>query len=273
MAVPLFLLAAVLSLGIKSADDVSTISCQAIPDSLGNPGGGVRIEWSQPTYDEDDGLFSCSPRKTHPDHYNIYADGKKIGTTTDLFYCVYTPCRIITVTAVLGDDESDGMSISVEPTAAFTLEVWEINGPGSSGITFYPVTMSISTCSMADSSNRDKVDCYFTNYQHGYAESPYYLASASEVPKDTGITWLPETGWRVTGISEALGTYIEDVEIAPWTGYEKSREVATGEVYAIWTQDDCYGLIEVTSISPAYGMVEIRATLQPVSGLRWMVSE
>jgi len=268
---PLILLAAAFVLG-SSHDETQGLKYTVVADSLGNPGAGVRLEWVEPSYNEG-GLFSCSSRKRYPDYYVIYADGQKIGTTANTFYCVFDPCRAIEVSAVWDGEEDYPEMIDLSPTAPGFVDVWEVNGDRESGISFSPFYEYIYTCWMNDVDNQELIDCYFTDYHIGFGQVPYYLASPGEVSNDSGATFLPDTGWRVTGVSDTLGADLEAIQIAPATGYEAARPVIVGEVYAIRTQDDCYGLIRVDAINNANGEVYLTVMLQPALGLRWMVTK
>ena len=243
------------------APDVFNISVEAQPG-----GDGVKIEWSEiPPYSS--GCWGKSEEWL----YALYVDGVLVADSLEEpEYDLYTYGQEIVVFGFCSAGETDGIRISVAPIAVVTLSVWELNGTGKSGIGFVVFGEWISTYMMSDSTNRDKIDCYFTDFNQGY-QGPYSLASADQVIYDLGYSGST-TGWRETLISEALDVSdIKDVEIVPAQGYANAADsVEAGNTYAILTQDGYYGLIQVIEIDETDGEIEIKATFQPIKGLRWM---
>lgn len=234
-------------------NDVTNLTIAASTD-----GAGVVLTWAAPANGADSYTVEFDGA--------VLLDGITATTYTD---ANPTKTGTYTVIAVLGGAESGGVDISSEPISVQTIQAWEINGSGSSGIAFNPVTSSVSTYSMANGDYQTNIDFYFTNYATGYAATPYSLASASEVGTDPGINWLPTSGWRDGGISNALTGNIEDGPMAPASGnYYSYTDVTIGDVYAVSTEDNCLGLVQVTSISTSTGQVDFKATLQPIIGFR-----
>lgn len=244
---------------------VSVISVEALAG-----GDGVKVQWSLSGY-YDEGSGCWGKKESEEWRYNVYLDGKLIAEEIEeTEYDLYEYGHEIMITAIFDGEESDGIQISVAPIAVTELVVWELNGYGASGIGFNVFGEWISTYMMSDSTNRDKIDCYFTDFNQGY-QGPYSLASADQVIYDQGYSGST-TGWRETLISEALDVSdIKDVEIVPAQGYANAADsVEAGNTYAILTQDGYYGLIQVAYIDTTNGMIEIKATFQPLQRLRWM---
>jgi hypothetical protein len=228
-------------------------------------GEGIKLVWSAPSdYDEGSG---CWGKKDSEYLYIITIDGVDIDTVEETEYTLYERCSVIEIAALKDGERSEPLRISVAPADVVTLEVWELNGYGASGIGF---GISIYTYMMSEATNRDEIDCYFTDFNQCY-QGLYSLASADQIIYDQGYSGST-SGWRKTLISEALDVSdIDDVDIVPAQGYGNAADsVKAGNTYAILTQDGYYGLIQVMEIDETTGEIEIKATFQPIKGLRWM---
>ncbi|MEA3310843.1 MAG: hypothetical protein U9Q76_01355 [candidate division WOR-3 bacterium] len=234
-------------------------------------GAGVKLTWNAVTVEGEDVT------------YDIYFEGAllEFGEAIEVtYYEDADPGKAgeYEVIAVAGGEESEPAEISTKPIAVAPLEGWDINASGESGITFNVAGKAIVTHSMgATGTKRDEVDFYFTNWAGLSAgfEGPYYLASAHKVNDDPGDPDPGYTDWRTTGISDELGGNIESTTIVPTTSdpdnkyyYDITEELVINGVYAISTQDDYFGIVQVTNIDETDGGVEFKATFQPIKGLR-----
>ena len=232
-------------------------------------GASVKLTWSEPADVEGDITYSV-----------YFDDELLLEEITALEYKHTEPDKAgdYEVTAVVDGEEGDPAEISTKPIAIVPLEGWDINASGESGITFNVAGKAIVTHSIgATGTYRDKVDFYFTNWAGLSAgfEGPYYLASAHKVNDDPGDPNPDYTNWRTTGISDELGGNIESTTIVPTTSdpdnkyyYDITEELVINGVYAISTQDDYFGIVQVTNIDETDGGVEFKATFQPIKGLR-----
>ncbi|MCK4333974.1 hypothetical protein KAX06_04220 [candidate division WOR-3 bacterium] len=227
-------------------------------------GASVKLTWTEPT------------DATGDETYSVYFDETLVEEEISVTeYKHFEPGKAgeYEVTVVTGNDESEGVKIDVYPIDVTPVTVWELNGTGKSGIGFDIEGEAVATYSMSATSDyRGKVDCYFSNFtgQSGGFDTPYYLASPDQVIVDPGDPDPSFTGWRVSGISNPVGGNIEDVKIAPGSGsyYNRSDQVVINETYAVSTQDDYYGLVQVISINEIDGQVETKVTFQPIQELR-----
>ena len=247
------------------APDIANISVVAL-----SGGDGVKVSWSS-IAPYSSGCWG----KTEEWLYALYLDDELVADSLEeTEYDLYEYGTEIEVFGFCSAGETDGIKISVAPIAVTELVVWELNGEGRSGVGFDPAAKSTAAYTMTDSTNRDDIDCYFTNwldYSGGFGGT-YYLASANQVTSDPGGEGFVATGWRSTSITEALDVSgIEDVEVVPALGYTSVADsIETGETFAILTQDGYYGLIQVMDIDTINGQIDIKATFQPIQRLRWM---
>lgn len=239
--------------------EVRNLAAEAADD-----GASVKLTWSEPT------------DATGDETYSVYFNGTLLlEDITALEYKHTEPGEAgeYEVTVVTGSDESEGVKIDVYPIDVASITVWELNATGNSGIGFDVEGEAVATYSMgATSTNRGKVDCYFSNFTglSGGFGTPYYLTSPDQVPADPGDPDPSFTGWKVSGISDPVGGNIEDAKIAPGSGsyYNRSDEVVINETYAVSNEEDYYGLVQVISINETNGQVEAKVTFQPIQGLR-----
>lgn len=243
--------------------DVSTptgLTVEATTD-----GAGVKLTWNAVTVEGEDVT------------YDVSFDGTLLlDEITALEYTHTAPGKAgeYEVIAVAGSEESDPAKFSTDPITVATLQVWELNGSGSSGIGFDVTNKAVVTYSMATDAEKTHIDCYFTNWlgQSGGFGGEYDLCSPAEnLQDDPGKPFTEDvSGWHTTGISDDLVKNIDAVDMVDSTGYysRPSVPVAEGGTYAIYTQDGYYGLIQAVSISTANGAVDIKATLQTIKGLR-----
>jgi len=206
------------------------------------------------------------------DGYIVYFNDAVLDTTTSTEYTHSNPEATgdYAVSSYRGDEESDKSStVSDKPQITPTVDVYEIGVPDqNSGFGWSTLTGEGTTYSMADASHAGEIDLYFTNWAVGYAGN-YDIASPSEVLNDAGASWLAGTsGWRTTGIVK-LTEGFDDVKTLPSTGYENYQEnIVQGGAYGVFTQDGYYGMVEIKSVSPENGLVELRTAFQKVKGLR-----
>jgi hypothetical protein len=228
-------------------------------------GASVTLSWSAPT------------DATGDETYTVYFDETLVEeeiTATEYKHFEPGKAGEYKVTVVTGNDESDGVKIDTYPIDVADLNVWELNGEGSSGIGFNVAGDAVATYSMASDANKTNIDCYFSNWlgKSGGFGGDYDLYSPAEnLEDDPGKPFTGEvSGWRTTGITDALGMTINEVDTLPATGYYTRTDGGTieGETYGIYTEDGYYGLIQVVSISTDNGAVDIKATFQPIQGLR-----
>lgn len=206
------------------------------------------------------------------DGYIIYFNDTVLDTTKNTEYTHSNPEATgeYAVSSYIGDEESDkSASVSDKPKITPTVQVYEIGVPNqNSGFGWSTLTGEGTTYSMADASHAGEIDLYFTNWAVGYAGN-YDIASPSEVLNDAGASWLAGTsGWRTTGIVE-LTEKFDDVKTLPSSGYDNYQtNIVQGGAYGVFTQDGYYGMVEIKSVSPTNGLVEIRTAFQKVKGLR-----
>lgn len=254
-----------LSATFDVAPDIANISVVAL-----SGGDGVKVSWSS-IAPYSSGCWG----KTEDWLYALYLDGELVADSLEeTEYDLYEYGKEIEVVGFGSAGETEPAKISIASVPVTDLTVYELNGEGASGVGFDPAAKSIAACMMTDSTNRDDIDCYFTNwldYSGGFGGT-YYLASANQVTSDPGGEGFVATGWRSTSITEALDVSgIEDVEVVPALGYGNAADsVEAGETFAILTQDGYYGLIQVINIDTINGQIEIKATFQPLQRLRWM---
>lgn len=253
-----------LSATFDVAPDIANISVVAL-----SGGDGVKVSWSS-IAPYSSGCWG----KTEDWLYALYLDDELVADSLkETEYDLYEYGHIIEVVGFGSAGETDPAVISIASVPVTELTVYELNGDGPSGVGFDPAAKSIATYTMTDSTNRDDIDCYFTNWVDfsGGFGGLYYLASANRVIYDPGYSG-GVTGWRSTGITEALDVSgIEDVEVVPALGYASVADsVQAGETCAILTQDGYYGLIQVMDIDTINGQIDIKATFQPIQRLRWM---
>jgi hypothetical protein len=254
-----------LSATLDVAPDIANISVVAL-----SGGDGVKVSWSS-IAPYSSGCWG----KTEEWLYALYLDGELVADSLEeTEYDLDEYGHIIEVVGFGSAGETEPAVISVAPAPVTGLTVYELNGDGASGVGFDPAAKSTAAYTMTDSTNRDDIDCYFTNwldYSGGFGGT-YYLASANQVASDPGGEGFAATGWRSTSITDALDVSgIEDVEIVPALGYASVADsVQAGETFAILTQDGYYGLIQVMDIDTTNGQIEIKATFQPIQRLRWM---
>ncbi|MCK4231561.1 hypothetical protein KAX21_01300 [candidate division WOR-3 bacterium] len=254
-----------LSATFDVAPDIANISVVAL-----SGGDGVKVSWSS-IAPYSSGCWG----KTEDWLYALYLDDELVADSLEeTEYDLYEYGHIIEVVGFGSAGETDPAVISIAPTPITELTVYELNGDGPSGIGFDPAAKCVASYTMTDSTNRDDIDCYFTNwvdYSGGFG-GLYYLVSANQVTSDPGGEGLAATGWRSTSITEALDVSgIEDVEVVPALGYASVADsVEAGETFAILTQDGYYGLIQVINIDTINGQIDIKATFQPIQRLRWM---
>lgn len=252
---------------------VRNLTYEVIPDEKGNPGGGLKLAWELPLEGPYHGS-GCWARSGDPEAwlYIIEVDGIEIDTTHELEYYLYTPGAEVMVNSFDGEESYSGWNsrLDLEPTTVVTLTVYELNGTSYSGIGWDTASGDAAYFSMTDESNQDDIDCYFTDYVYGF-DGIIHLASPSELVNDTGNTWLDTAGWRTTLISGALGDF-DTITVAPPVdgNYNSAAPVAVNQTYAIKTQDGYYGLIQIEGIDETLGEIYIKATFQPIKGLRWM---
>ncbi len=228
-------------------------------------GASVKLTWSEPA------------DATGDETYSVYFDETLVEEEISVTeYKHFEPGKAgeYEVTVVSGNDESEGVKIDTYPIDVANPTVWELNGSGNSGIGFKVASEAVGTYSMASVTEKTNIDCYFTNWlvkSDGFGGEYDLCSPAENLADDAGKPFTGEvSGWRSTGITNNLEKNIEDVEMVPETGYYSRPEdaVAEGGTYAIYTQDDYYGLIQVISISTDNGAVDIKATFQPIQELR-----
>jgi len=253
-----------LSATFDVAPDIANISVVAL-----SGGDGVKVSWSS-IAPYSSGCWG----KTEDWLYALYLDDELVADSLEeTEYDLYEYGKEIEVVGFGSAGETEPAKISIAPTPVTELTVYELNGDGPSGIGFDPAAKCVASYTMTDSTNRDDIDCYFTNwvdYSGGFGGT-YYLASANQVIYDPSYSG-GVTGWRSTSITEALDVSgIEDVEAVPALGYGNAADsVQAGETFAILTQDGYYGLIQVMDIDTINGQIDIKATFQPIQRLRWM---
>ena len=120
--------------------------------------------------------------------------------------------------------------------AAGGQEGWELSSTARG-----PILMSLSEANRAD--------IYITNLTAGVAIPPPYLfaspAIASSTPSDMPVIW-PSAVLR-NGMVEEIGT--APVDIIPFVASTNtSAEMIVGHYYAVWTQDNDYGMIYVEAV-------------------------
>lgn len=228
-------------------------------------GASVKLTWTEPT------------DATGDETYSVYFDETLVEEEISVTeYKHFEPGKAgeYEVTVVSGNDESEGVKIDTYPIDVANPTVWELNGEGSSGIGFDVGGNAVGTYSMASDANKTNIDCYFSNWlgkSDGFGGDYDLFSPAENLADDPGKPFPGEvSGWRTTGITDALVKTIDEVEILPETGYYTRTEGGTieGETYGVYTEDDYYGLIQVVSISTDNGAVDIKATFQPIQGLR-----
>jgi len=269
----LVLVGAVILIGTPSMQGPSNLSAEAIPDKDGNPGGALKLTWEEPEFTPGSGggCWGSSEEEADEWHYDVYLDGVLVAEEiTGTEYDLYVQGGVIEMTAVWGDVESDVVRLDTRPISIVTFTVYELNGEGASGIGFRVNAEAIATYSMASDINKENIDCYFTDYTTGWM-GRFHLASPSELANDKGNTWLDTHGWRTTLISGALGDFDTITVVPPVDGnYNSTAPVAVNQPYAVLTQDNYYGLIQIEGIDETLGEIYIKATFQPIKGLRWM---
>ncbi len=263
----LILLAAAFVLGSSQEGEVRSLQYRVVADTLGNPGGGIRLEWVAPTYNEGGGLFSCSQRKeVYPDHYVIDADGVKVGTTTNTFYYVFTPCRAIEVAAVWDGEKSIPIMLDFEAVETPTLDIWSMDDPDPShpsGFGFGE-TGTATAYSVSDSTNNDKID-FFIDYGLKIASPNERVPTVNDERNTTSIE---------------IGSYYVLKVVSPCGNdrYLTKRDLANNGLYGLWidptsngySTDDNFAKAHVTGIN-GY-KVTLRLAYQAVPGLRWVAN-
>lgn len=249
-----------------TADDTAQVDAALVPTGPGQVTGlsaegttdglGIRLTWIP---------------VVNAEGYNVYFDGTLIGE--DIVVTAYTDANpsstgSYTVTAVIGTDEGpESDPVSTAPSAVQNVVLYELNGTEEAGLGWNSSTGNAVTYSMADETNRDVIDCYFSNWAAGTA-GQYALTSASEVGSDPGNTWMPGAGWRITGISDPLASGLDDVTVVPESPYYNFSDASVGATFAVKTTDNHYALVEVTSIITGTGRINIRTTFQTVENFR-----
>lgn len=236
-------------------DKVTGLTAEATAD-----GAGIHLTWDP---------------VANAETYNVYFNGELLLdgiTVTEYTHAEPGMTGVYTVSASAGGQEGpESDPLSTEPIAIQDLTVWELNGAGEAGIGWDVVAEAVVTYYMADNSNADKIDCYFTNWEGiaGGFGGPYSLASPDMLPEDPGDPTGGSSGWRTSGISDPLTQNIEEINLVPpENDYFNYTDVTVGETYAVLTQDDYYALIQVISIDETVGQVDIRTTFQPIQGSR-----
>jgi hypothetical protein len=172
-----------------------------------------------------------------------------------------------------GEESYSGWNsrLDLEPMNFDETWVWELNGPEESGI-FFDTSRGWWKTYRIDTTYRDSIDCYFTDFAQG-TDGTFYLASPSELGNDAGNTWLPADGWRTTGISGDLSGDIDSITVAPYDGYEgvSADPAVAGATYAVRTQEGYYGLIQIKRMEgEGWEEIVIEGRFQPIQRLRWM---
>ncbi len=173
------------------------------------------------------------------------------------------------VTAYKGDNESDPTdNVSTIPYHTAAVEVYELNGAGSSGYGWDRTTGSGSAYPMSQASSADNVDFYITNFAAGYTVVPYYLASpdVSQASSDSSI--VPSANWRVNGIKHV--TNEEANSVLPAAGnYVNYEELIGNSYYGVHTEDGYFGLVYTNGVpNTSNGTQNIETWFQLVQGLR-----
>jgi|GEM_PF-2363953 len=272
----LFIILAFVLLGIPPYEPyVRNLTFEVIPDEKGDPGGGLKLAW-EPPWDGPYHGSGCWGRYGDPEDwlYVIVVDGEEIDTTEALEYYLYTPGGGISVHSFDGEyvyEESWSGRLDLEAMYFDETWVWELNGPEESGI-FFDTSRGWWKTYPMDTTYRDSIDCYFTDFAQG-SEGPFYLTSPSELGNDAGNTWLPADGWRTTGISGDLSGDIDSITVVPYDGYEgvSADSAVAGATYAVRTQEGYYGLIQIIRMGgEGWEEIVIEGRFQPIQGLRWV---
>lgn len=223
-----------------------------------------------------DGLILAWDAKGEPDKFIIYADDTPVDTVTTTTATVTTPAKVLKVTAVVDDEESDPAKLDVAPAERTGQEVWERSADGPSAYGWDPATGIGTAYSILDAANFAKFDFYLDDFTPGvvkpaetYFVQPAYNAIGDPF-NDVG------TGFHRSGL-----TY-DDLKMAPEPKkYDEPRSelpVVGGVTYVFWVDhgnDDVLGAgdffvkVRVTSVGTD-GKVLFDYAFQKIPALRWL---
>jgi len=174
------------------------------------------------------------------------------------------------VTAYNKGGESDpSNTVSTIPVHTTGKSVYELNSAYASGFGWDRQTGEADTFPMSDIQSADDVDFYITNFVRGDKETtPYYLASPDVGPTSVDSTVIDPANWRKNGITEISSSTANDT-VPPGDGeYANYAELIEDSYYAVHTEDDYYGVVYITNVTPKDGQVTIESWFQLVRGLR-----
>ena len=232
--------------------------------SVSSDGGSLTIAWDEVTDAEG---------------YRIYADDELVDEVATPQATVDQPCAIIKVVPYKGDDQGDAATLNVAPVEG-SITIYERSAEGPSALG-WDAQGNAASYSVTDTAHFLDFDLYIDDFTAGETNaaeihwvSPSYN-HFGDAFNDTA------TGFKQAPSTDFDGEQIAD---APGTGYEapySSFYLEEGQVYFVWVDiepcgsvndGDYFAKLKVKAISPD-GEVQLAYAFQPVSGLRWLVTE
>jgi hypothetical protein len=207
------------------------------------------------------------------DGYYIYADGVVIATideATTTSYDVINPAQVIAVAAYAGDDTSATDEVDCTPVETTNLTVYALSDPDTahpSGLSF---TASGTAVGMSVvSANYDDLDYIFddVNFTGLTLASPNAYSPVYNDEKNMAVD-TDSIDFDAVVIANAPGVYSTQTQLAENAVYALFMDQDDDN----WdTDSDYFGKMKVESIAGT--VITITVAYQPVTGLRWLVTE
>ncbi len=227
-----------------------------------------------------------APVEGAADNYLVYF--KAVGETTFAFVGETTASVYVhdprgftgtyKVTAVFGSEsyESPEKPTTI-PVHGDTITLFELNADSSRCAYGWDRDSGLGEhYSMATVSSAGEVDFYISDFQTGYARSPYALVSPDKADSiDLGAVGIvPEAAWRSNGFSNLLGgeeAPLPAFRTAPPTYFIYTELVQLPALVGLYTAGDDekhYALVKVHEASTVTGACRVETWFQMVQGLR-----
>jgi hypothetical protein len=255
-------------LGASYSDEVRGLSYEPVPDTFGNPGGGIKLMWDEPATGSG-GFLSCSENSgPELDGYIVCVDGVDLPLTKETEYYVYTPAVEVAVYAVWDGQRSYPGTLDFAVVETPTVEVWSINDPSQEHPSGFGFSTAGTAAAYSVANNAENSDFYVSM---GLSSNMPTLTSPSDHTPDPLNS---RYGFSVEA-DESYYDYELVVSSAASTQSVLQNYATYGIIVAsdtVYKTSDNFGKLLVTSLAEASGVYKATLKLgyQLMDGVAWV---